>query len=99
MDPNPSSSSLVSPPDRETASSVVRTRKDPYTAPQYSFGNRVQRQLWSFVWIFLTVPLRGLHTRGARGCCDVLAQSLGRIVAFIPALGCGRLGTCNAKTQ
>ncbi len=56
MDPNPSSSSLASPPDRETATSVVRTRKDPYTAPQYSFGNRVQRQLWSFVWIFLYRP-------------------------------------------
>jgi len=56
MDPNPSSSSFASITDREIAGSVARMRKDPYTEPQYSFGNRVQRQLWSVVWIVLYRP-------------------------------------------
>jgi putative colanic acid biosynthesis acetyltransferase WcaF len=56
MDPNPSSSSFASLTDREVAATVARTRKDPYTSPQYSFGNRVQRQLWSVVWILLYRP-------------------------------------------
>ena len=56
MDPNPSSSLLASLTDREIAGTVARTRKDPYTSPQYSFGNRVQRQLWSVVWIALYRP-------------------------------------------
>jgi putative colanic acid biosynthesis acetyltransferase WcaF len=30
--------------------------RDPYTSPQYTFGNRVRRQLWSIVWIFLYRP-------------------------------------------
>jgi putative colanic acid biosynthesis acetyltransferase WcaF len=56
MDPNPSSSSFASVTDREIAGTVTRIRKDPYTSPQYSFGNRVQRQLWSMVWIVLYRP-------------------------------------------
>ncbi len=33
-----------------------KDRNDPYTSPQYTFGNRVRRQLWSIVWIFLYRP-------------------------------------------
>ena len=56
MNPKPSSSSFASVTDREIAGSVARGRKDPYTAPQYSFGNRMQRQLWSLAWIVLYRP-------------------------------------------
>ncbi len=57
MDPNPSSSSLASPTEGKiSGSGSACTRKDPYTSPQYSFGNRVQRQLWSIVWIMLYRP-------------------------------------------
>jgi putative colanic acid biosynthesis acetyltransferase WcaF len=56
MDPNQSSSSMASVNDREMTGNGVRTRKDPYTSSQYSFGNRVQRQLWSVVWILFYRP-------------------------------------------
>jgi putative colanic acid biosynthesis acetyltransferase WcaF len=56
MNPNPASSSFAPLTDREMAGSIARVRKDSYTSPQYSFGNRVQRQLWSVVWIFLYRP-------------------------------------------
>ena len=56
MDRNSSSNSLASFGDSDISRSAVRTAKDPYTAPQYSFANRVQRQLWSLVWILLYRP-------------------------------------------
>ena len=51
MDPIPPTSSFA------PASASRRTNaRDPYTSPQYSFANRVQRQLWSIVWIVLYRP-------------------------------------------
>lgn len=38
------------------AGSIAPARNDPYTSPQYSFGNRVRRQLWSAVWILFYRP-------------------------------------------
>ena len=93
MDPNPSSSSFASITDREIAGSVARMRKDPYTEPQYSFGNRVQRQLWSVVWIVLYRP----SPRIAHGWRAWLLRCFGgswdRIAASIPPPECGRRGT------
>ncbi len=41
----------------DTSSVLPRkTARDPYTSAQYGFGNRVRRQLWSIVWIFLYRP-------------------------------------------
>ncbi len=50
MDSRPSD--LSSPPSR----APLAHPRDPYRAPQYTFGNRVRRQLWSIVWIALYRP-------------------------------------------
>jgi putative colanic acid biosynthesis acetyltransferase WcaF len=85
MDSNPSSSSLASLSDREIASGVVRTRKDPYTAPQYSFGNRVRRQLWSFVWIFLYRPSPRIAHAWRSWLLRCFGAKLGPHCRFYPA--------------
>ena len=50
MDPIATDISSVAVPAENSRTGSVR---DPYRAPQYTFGNRVRRQLWSIVWIML----------------------------------------------
>ena len=49
--PNNSAVTVVSNTDDGT-----RATADPYTVAQYTFSNRVRRQLWSVVWILLYRP-------------------------------------------
>jgi putative colanic acid biosynthesis acetyltransferase WcaF len=85
MDPNASSSSLASVTDREVVGSVMRPRKDPYTSPQYSFANRVQRQLWSVVWIFLYRPSPRLAHGWRAWLLRCFGAKLGPHCRFYPA--------------
>lgn len=85
MDPNPPSSSFTSITDREIAGSVARMRKDPYTAPQYSFGNRVQRQLWSAVWIVLYRPSPRIAHAWRAWLLRCFGAKLGPHCRFYPA--------------
>lgn len=45
-------------PSSATASAAGQASggRDPYTTSNYTFGNRVRRQLWSIAWIFLFRP-------------------------------------------
>ncbi len=59
--------------------------RDPYITPQYTFGNKVRRQLWSIVWILLYRPSpRVAHIWRAwlLGC---FGAKLGRRCRFYPA--------------
>jgi putative colanic acid biosynthesis acetyltransferase WcaF len=85
MDPNPSPSSLASLSDREIAGSVARTRQDPYISPQYSFGNRVQRQLWSVVWIVLYRPSPRIAHAWRAWLLRCFGAKLGPRCRFYPA--------------
>jgi len=85
MDPNPSSSSLASMSDRDISGSVARKRKDPYTSPQYSFGNRVQRQLWSVVWIVLYRPSPRIAHAWRAWLLRCFGAKLGPHCRFYPA--------------
>jgi putative colanic acid biosynthesis acetyltransferase WcaF len=85
MDPNLSSSSFASVSDRETAGRVTRGRKDPYTAPQYSFGNRVQRQLWSVAWILLYRPSPRIAHGWRAWLLRCFGAKLGSHCRFYPA--------------
>ena len=85
MDSNPTSSSFASVTDRETARSSVGTRKDPYTSPQYSFGNRVQRQLWSVVWIVLYRPSPRIAHAWRAWLLRCFGAKLGPHCRFYPA--------------
>ena len=85
MDPNPSSSSLASLTDRDISGSVARKRKDPYTSPQYSFGNRVQRQLWSVVWIVLYRPSTRIAHAWRAWLLRCFGAKLGPHCRFYPA--------------
>jgi len=85
MDPNPSSSSLASLTDRDISGSVARKRKDPYTSPQYSFGNRVQRQLWSVVWIVLYRPSPRIAHAWRAWLLRCFGAKLGPHCRFYPA--------------
>ncbi len=85
MDPNPSPSSLASRSDREIAGSIARTRQDPYISPQYSFGNRVQRQLWSVVWIVLYRPSPRIAHAWRAWLLRCFGAKLGPRCRFYPA--------------
>lgn len=85
MDPNPPSSSFASVTDREMAGGVTRDRKDPYTSPQYSFGNRVQRQLWSVVWILLYRPSPRIAHAWRAWLLRCFGAKLGPRCRFYPA--------------
>jgi putative colanic acid biosynthesis acetyltransferase WcaF len=85
MDPNLSSSSLASVAGREMAGDAVPTRKDPYTSPQYSFGNRVQRQLWSVVWILFYRPSPRLAHAWRAWLLRCFGAKLGAHCRFYPA--------------
>lgn len=85
MDPNPSSSSLASMSDGEMAGGVTRRRKDPYTSPQYSFGNRVRRQLWSVVWMVLYRPSPRIAHAWRTSLLRCFGAKLGPHCRFYPA--------------
>jgi len=86
MDPNPSSSSLASPTEGKiSGSGAARTRKDPYTAPQYSFGNRAQRQFWSAVWIVLYRPSPRIAHAWRAWLLRCFGAKLGPHCRFYPA--------------
>jgi putative colanic acid biosynthesis acetyltransferase WcaF len=52
---NPTATGTPTVPD-PTPTQGAHAGRDPYISSQYTFGNRVRRQLWSFVWIFLYRP-------------------------------------------
>lgn len=85
MDTNQTPSSFASATDRETALSFVRTHKDPYTSPQYSFGNRVRRQLWSVVWIFVYRPSPRIAHMWRAWLLRCFGAKLGPRCRFYPA--------------
>jgi putative colanic acid biosynthesis acetyltransferase WcaF len=85
MNPKPSSSSFASVTDQEMAGRITRGRKDPYTAPQYSFGNRVKRQLWSVVWIVLYRPSPRIVHAWRAGLLRCFGAKLGAHCRFYPA--------------
>jgi len=85
MDSNPTSSSLASISDREMAGGVARGRKDPYTVPQYSFGNRLQRQLWSIVWIMLYRPSPRIAHAWRAWLLQCFGAKMGPHCRFYPA--------------
>ena len=71
--------------DRDISGSVARKRKDPYTSPQYSFGNRVQRQLWSVVWIVLYRPSPRIAHAWRAWLLRCFGAKLGPHCRFYPA--------------
>jgi putative colanic acid biosynthesis acetyltransferase WcaF len=85
MDPNLSFSLFASVSDRETSGGITRDRKDPYTAPQYSFANRVQRQLWSVVWIALYRPSPRIAHAWRAWLLRCFGAKLGPHCRFYPA--------------
>ncbi|MGO8718274.1 MAG: putative colanic acid biosynthesis acetyltransferase [Acidobacteriaceae bacterium] len=85
MDPVPSAISFASAADREIAGSGARARKDPYTAPQYTLGNRVRRQLWSIVWIVLYRPSPRIAHAWRAWLLRCFGAKLGPHCRFYPA--------------
>ncbi len=85
MDPNPPVITFASAPDLEIASSGARKREDPYTLPQYTFGNRVRRQLWSIVWIVLYRPSPRIAHAWRAWLLRCFGAKLGSHCRFYPA--------------
>ncbi len=85
MDPNPPIISFASAPDLEIASGGARKREDPYTLPQYTFGNRVRRQLWSIVWIVLYRPSPRIAHAWRAWLLRCFGAKLGSHCRFYPA--------------
>ena len=85
MDTNPPVISFASAPDLEIASSGARKREDPYTLPQYTFGNRVRRQLWSIVWIVLYRPSPRIAHAWRAWLLRCFGAKLGSHCRFYPA--------------
>jgi putative colanic acid biosynthesis acetyltransferase WcaF len=85
MDPVLSAISFASAVDREIAGSGVRARKDPYTTPQYTLGNRMQRQLWSIVWIMLYRPSPRIAHAWRAWLLRCFGAKLGPHCRFYPA--------------
>lgn len=73
--PNPMDESVEAP----------RPRRDPYTSPQYSFANRVQRQLWSVCWIVLYRPSPRLAHGWRAALLRLFGAELGPGCRFYPA--------------
>jgi putative colanic acid biosynthesis acetyltransferase WcaF len=67
------------------AAAAGPARKDPYISPQYSFTNRVQRQLWSIVWIFLYRPSPRLAHGWRAFLLRCFGATLGPNCRFYPA--------------
>ncbi len=80
MDPITSTSS----PAPDSVSHPTRA-KDPYTSPQYSFANRVQRQLWSIVWIVLYRPSPRIAFLWRSWLLRCFGAKLGPACRFYPA--------------
>lgn len=59
--------------------------RDPSRAPQYSFGNRLQRQLWSVVWILLYRPSPRLAHAWRTWLLGCFGAKLGPHCRFYPA--------------
>lgn len=59
--------------------------RDPYTAPQYSFSNRLQRQLWSLCWIFLYRPSPRVAHLWRAWLLRIFGAKLGPRCHFYPA--------------
>jgi len=60
-------------------------RRDPYTSPQYTFGNRLRRQLWSIVWIFLYRPSPRIAHAWRAWLLRTFGARLGPRCRFYPA--------------
>ncbi len=58
---------------------------DPYTAPQYTFGNRFRRQLWSIAWIFLYRPSPRIAHAWRAWLLRCFGAKLGLHCRFYPA--------------
>jgi putative colanic acid biosynthesis acetyltransferase WcaF len=83
MDPIPSAISFAA--ERERSGGGAVKRKDPYTSPQYTFGNRVQRQLWSMVWIVLYRPSPRIAHAWRAWLLGCFGAKLGPHCRFYPA--------------
>jgi len=68
-----------------SAPSAIRRAGDPYTSPQYSFANRVQRQLWSLCWIVLYRPSPRMAHGWRAWLLRLFGATLGPHCHFYPA--------------
>ena len=64
---------------------AVPRARDPYTSPQYSFANRVQRQLWSVCWILLYRPSPRIAHVWRAALLRLFGATLGPRCRFYPA--------------
>lgn len=64
---------------------VTRGARDPYISPQYSFANRVQRQLWSICWIVLYRPSPRIAHFWRAALLRLFGARLGPGCRFYPA--------------
>lgn len=79
-------------PDKTVATAVnsesklsAANARDPYTAPQYSFGNRLRRQLWSIAWIVLYRPSPRIAHSWRAFLLQAFGAKLGPRCRFYPA--------------
>lgn len=68
-----------------TQPASLRRSRDPYTSSQYSFTNRVQRQLWSICWILLFRPSPRLAHAWRATLLRIFGAKLGPGCRFYPA--------------
>jgi putative colanic acid biosynthesis acetyltransferase WcaF len=85
MNPIPSAISFAAAADGEIAGNGAGIRKDPYTSPQYTFGNRVRRQLWSIAWIVLYRPSPRIAHAWRAWLLRCFGAKLGPHCRFYPA--------------
>lgn len=69
----------------ERPATTLHPVKDPYTAPQYSLGNRIRRQLWSIAWIFLYRPSPRIAHAWRALLLRIFGARLGAHCRFYPA--------------
>ncbi|HET9087871.1 MAG TPA: putative colanic acid biosynthesis acetyltransferase [Acidobacteriaceae bacterium] len=75
------------PDDSAPLSSMRATSqpRDPYISPQYTFANRVRRQLWSFCWILLYRPSPRVAHVWRAALLRLFGATLGPRCRFYPA--------------
>lgn len=84
MEPNPQGTSHDAAPASAPAPLAMGGR-DPYSAPQYSLGNRLRRQLWSVAWILLYRPSPRIAHAWRASLLRCFGARLGPRCRFYPA--------------
>ena len=84
MEPLVTDRSPAPVPVRSAVGSTSAT-PDPYTAPQYTFANRLRRQLWSIVWLFLYRPSPRVAHGWRTWLLRCFGANLGSNCRFYPA--------------